>query len=229
MYELYIANKNYSSWSLRPWILMKMLAIPFVEKLTPFGDSLSALSDLSPTGKVPCLVSGNTVVWDSFSIVEFLAERHEGVWAADPELRAWSRSVSAEMHSGFMALRDLFTMNLGLRIRPNPYSAALKRDIDRIESIWTQGMARSGGPFLAGSRFTAVDAFFCPVAFRFMTYSPTIGPEARSYAERLRSLDCMEEWYQAALQETWRDEEHEAEARAAGKWLEDLRAEEVAL
>jgi len=224
MYELYIANKNYSSWSLRPWILMKTLAIPFVEKLTPFGDKLSAFAGQSPTGKVPCLVADGTVVWDSLSIIEFLAERHEGVWADDPELRAWSRSVSAEMHAGFMALRDLFTMNLGLRIQSNPYSAGLKRDVDRIETIWTEGLKRSGGPYLAGPCFSAVDAFFCPVAFRFMTYSPDVGEQARLYAERLRSLIHMEEWYRAALQETWRDEEHEAEARAAGKWLEDLRA-----
>ena len=224
MYQLYIANKNYSSWSLRPWILMKALAIPFLERLTPFGARSSAFNDLSPTGKVPCLVSGDTVVWDSLSIAEFLAERHPGVWADDPDTRAWSRSVSAEMHSGFMALRDLFTMNLGLRIRPYPYSDALKRDIARIDAIWMDGMARYGGPFLAGSRFTAVDAFFCPVAFRFLTYAPEVGPQALSYAERLRSLAPMRAWYEAALQETWRDEAHEAEARAAGKWLEDLRA-----
>ncbi len=224
MYELYIANKNYSSWSLRPWILMKTLDIPFIEKLTPFGGKSSAFGGQSPTGKVPCLVSGSTVVWDSLSIIEFLAERHQGVWAQDPELRAWSRSVSAEMHAGFMALRDLLTMNLGLRIQLHPYSAGLKRDVDRIEAIWTEGLERFGGPYLAGSRFTAVDAFFCPVAFRFMTYSPEVGPQARLYAERLCSLTHMGEWYRAALQETWRDEVHEAEARAAGKWVEDLRA-----
>ncbi len=224
MYELYIANKNYSSWSLRPWILMKTVGIPFVEKLIPFGSKATPFSDFSPTGKVPCLVSGDTVVWDSLAIVEFLAEQHPGVWAADPQVRAWSRSASAEMHSGFFALRDLFTMNVGLRIQPKPYSEGLKRDLARIEAIWFEGLARSGGPFLAGAHFTAVDAFYCPVAFRFMTYTPDLGPEARSYAERLCSLPYMQEWYRAALKETWRDEGHDAEARAAGKWLADLRA-----
>lgn len=204
---------------------MKTLEIPFSERLTPFGVQLETHRSLSPTGKVPCLIFGSTVVWESLAIVEFLAERHPGVWAVDETLRAWSRSVAAEMHSGFSALRDLFTMNLGVRIQPKPYSEKLKADVARIEAIWNEGLSMSGGPFLAGEQFTAVDAFFCPVAFRFMTYSPDLGSPARMYAERLRSLSHMDEWYQAAIKEIWRDEPHEAEARAAGELLTDLRAE----
>src|SRR5690349_9794152 len=117
MYTLYIANKNYSSWSLRPWLLMRQLGIPFEERLVPFGHGAGGFRTFSPTGKVPCLVDGDTVVWDSLSIVEYLADRHPGVWPAEPKARAWARSAAAEMHSGFAALRERCTMNLGIRVR----------------------------------------------------------------------------------------------------------------
>ena len=116
MYQLYIANKNYSSWSLRPWVLMKTLDIPFAEQLVPFADGTSGASRdrfraFSPTGKVPCMVDGATAVWESLGIVEYLAERHPGVWPLDPDARTWARCASAEMHAGFTALRSLCTMN----------------------------------------------------------------------------------------------------------------------
>lgn len=203
---------------------MRVLGIPFAEKLVPFGGGTEGFRSFSPNSKVPCLVDEGTVVWDSLAIVEYLAERHRGVWTEDAELRAWSRLVSAEMHSGFGALRNAFTMNLGLRIRPRSIQEHLQRDLSRIDEIWGEGLSRSGGEFLAGPLFTAVDAFFCPVvAFRFMTYDPPLSELSAAYAEWLRRLPQMREWYEAAIAETWRDDEHEEEARTAGDWLQDLR------
>lgn len=226
MYELIIANKNYSSWSLRPWVLMRTLGIPFAETLVPFpgGDSLATYKPLSPNGRVPCLVDGGLRVWDSLAIVEYLAERHAGVWPADAAARAWSRSAAAEMHSSFGTLRDICTMNCGLRIRLHERPAALLRDVARIGEIWTEGLDRFGGPFLAGTAFTAVDAFYAPVAFRAQTYGLAFGGAGDAYAARLRDLPAMREWYAAALAEPWREEGHEAEARTVGDWTADERA-----
>ena len=222
MYDLYIANKNYSSWSLRPWALMRELAIPFREKIVPFGNG--AFQAFSPTGKVPCLVDGAITVWDSLSITEYVGERHAGVWPADPAPRAWARSAAAEMHSGFSALRNRCGMNCGIRVKLHGVDVALGRDLARLEALWADGFARFGGPFLTGSRFCAADAFFAPVAFRIQSYDPPFGPDARRYVATLLGLPSMKAWYAAGLAETWRDEEHEAEARASGEWTQDLRA-----
>ena len=227
MYELYIANKNYSSWSLRPWVLLRALDIPFDEKLVPFtggaGENWDAFRAFSPTGKVPCLRDGDSVVWDSLAIAEYLAERHPGVWPADPQARAWARCAAAEMHSGYAALRSVCTMNCGVRVRVEAPNAALRRDIARIEELWREGLARFGGPFLAGRDFSAVDAFYAPVAFRIQSYGLQLAADAMAYAQRLLDLPAMREWYDAALAEAWRDPEHEDEARRAGTWLQDLR------
>ena len=187
MYDLYIGNKNYSSWSLRPWVLMRELNIPFREVLVPFGGAQNpdAFRAFSPTGKVPCLVDGTTTVWDSLAITEYLAERHAGVWPDDAVARAWARCAAAEMHSGFQALRNTCGMNCGLRIRLHAIDAALERDLQRIEQLWAEGLARFGGPFLTGARFCAADAFFAPVAFRIQTYDPPLGAGSRRYAAQL--------------------------------------------
>jgi glutathione S-transferase len=226
MYDLFIGNKNYSSWSLRPWVLLRELNIPFRENLVPFGGAQNphAFRDFSPTGKVPCLVDGAVTVWDSLAITEYLGERHAGVWPAELVARAWARSASAEMHSGFFGLRNACAMSCGLRITLRSVDAALSRDLARLEELWADGLNRFGGPFLTGQRFCAVDAFFAPVAFRIQTYEPPLGAGARRYASQLLALPSMKDWYAAALQETWREEEHEAEMRAAGDWREDLRA-----
>jgi len=226
MLDLYIGNKNYSSWSLRPWVLMRELGIPFREILVPFGGAANpdAFRAFSPTGKVPCLVDGTTTVWDSLAITEYVGERHAGVWPAEALARAWARSAAAEMHSGFQALRNACGMNCGLRITLHEVSDALRRDLARLESLWGEGLARFGGPFLTGTRFCAADAFFAPVAFRIQTYEPPLGAEARRYAAQLLALPAMQSWYAAALAETWRDAEHEDEVRAVGTWRADLRA-----
>ena len=180
MYVLYIANKNYSSWSLRPWVLMRELGIEFKEELRPFnpGSNWTAFRTFSPSGKVPCLVDGEHVVWDSLSIVEYLAERHPSVWPQDPGVRAWARSAAAEMHSAFGALRERCSMSCGIRVRLNDIPAALTRDIERMDELWTQGLDRFGGPFLTGQAFAAVDAFFAPIAFRAQTYGLKFKPRA---------------------------------------------------
>src|ERR1019366_3006427 len=123
MYELYIANKNYSSWSLRPWVLLRELNIPFVEHLVPFGDASgwNAYRKISPSGKVPCLIDGQTVVWDSLGIAEYLAERHDTVWPTNGQARAWARCAAAEMHSGFNELRNRCSMSCGVRLRLNEF------------------------------------------------------------------------------------------------------------
>jgi glutathione S-transferase len=226
MYQLYIGNKNYSSWSLRPWALMRELNIRFVEQLVPFADgsSFDKFRKFSPNGKVPCLVDEDTVVWDSLGITEYLAERHSEIWPADRAARAWARCATAEMHSGFNALRQYCTMNCGLRIRLHLYPDELARDVRRIAELWHEGFDRFGGPYLAGQSFSAVDAFFAPIAMRVQTYGLELPTRAAEYAKRLRELRSMREWYDAALAETWREPGHEDEARAAGTWLEDLRA-----
>ena len=227
MYDLYIANKNYSSWSLRPWVLMRELEIEFKERLIPFG--LAAQWDdfrkISPGGKVPCLVDGPTVVWDSLAIVEYLAERHSAVWPADSKARAWARSAAAEMHSGFGELRNRCSMSCGLRIRLKEFPAALERDIDRLAALWKDGLHRFGGPFLSGKSFSAVDAFFAPVAFRIQTYAVALDSAAAAYAQRLLHLESMRDWYAGALKETFRDQPHEEEVAHMGTVLEDLRAQ----
>ena len=225
MYTLYIANKNYSSWSLRPWVLMREASIPFAEKLVPFPSdgAHGKFREFSPTGRVPCLVDGGTTVWDSLAITEFLAERVPSVWPGDGAARAWARCAAAEMHSGFSELRNACGMNCGVRIRIAAFSPAVLADWERIDELWCDGLGRFGGPYLAGHRFTAADAFFAPVAFRIQTYSPALSARAAAYAKTLLELDSMQTWYKAALAEPWRDEPHEQEARSVGVWLADLR------
>ena len=226
MYDLYIANKNYSSWSLRPWALMRELDIGFREHLVPFGQepTWQSYRKISPTGKVPCLVDGDTVVWDSLAIAEYLAERHDVVWPKDKVARAWARSAAAEMHSGFGELRNRCSMSCGVRVRLNEYPAALERDTARLGALWNDGLNRFGGPFLAGKAFTAVDAFFAPVAFRIQSYGLTLDPAAVAYADRLLGTRALREWYAAALKETLRDQPHDEEISQMGRVVEDLRA-----
>jgi glutathione S-transferase len=226
MYTLHIANKNYSSWSLRPWLVLRELQIPFAEHLVPFHrqDDWTAFRKLSPNGKVPCLVDGSTTVWESLAIVEYLAERHAGVWPAAPEARSWARSAAAEMHAGFGELRNRCSMSCGIRVQLHALTAALAADLDRLSRLWNDGLGRFGGPFLAGAQFSAVDAFFAPVAFRIQTYGLALDAHSQAYVSRLLQLQSLRSWYQAALAETFRDAPHEAEISQFGKVIQDLRA-----
>lgn len=225
MLELYIANKNYSSWSLRPWLLMKELSIPFAEQLVPFedGSSREKFRQFSPNGLVPCLHDDKTVTWESLAIVEYLAESNTQVWPSSKAARAWARSATAEMHAGFAALRNECSMNCGLRIEMHTISPALQQNLDRLDELFTEGLNRFGGAFLAGDAFTAVDAFYAPVAFRMQTYNLLLGETAMAYMQRLLKLDSMRNWYAAALEEPWRDIGHDDETLAAGRLIHDLR------
>lgn len=225
MYTLHIANKNYSSWSLRPWVLMKELNIPFHEVLHPFGmkDDWDEYKKVNPVALVPCLVDENLPVWDSLAIIEFLAEKHMNVWPTDPLARTWSRCVTAEMHSGFSELRTMCSMSCGVRIQLNEMTPNLLKEIARIEAIWQEGLARFGGPFLAGSAFSAVDAFYAPIAFRFQTYAITLGDEASEYMQRLLQVPSMQLWYEQALSETYRDEPHDLAIAPFGTVISDYR------
>jgi glutathione S-transferase len=226
VYELVIANKNYSSWSMRPWVLMRALQIGFAERLLLFHANTGPgdFRNFSPSGRVPCLIDGALKVWDSLAIAEYLAERHADVWPRDPAARAWARSASAEMHSGFQALRNECSMSVGLRVRLHRISDPVQADLSRLAELWTTGLDVHGGPWLSGDRFTAVDAFFAPVATRVQTYGLMLPQRAAGYAQRLLDFAPVKQWVNAGIAEPWRDAAHEAEVLAQGEILQDLRA-----
>ena len=223
---LYIANKNYSSWSLRPWLLMRMLDIPFTEELRPLieGGCWDEYREFSPNGRVPCLHDDGRVIWESLAITEYLAEQFPAVWPQDDVARAWARCAASEMHAGFFALRNECPMCCGVRVQRHAISPALQHDIDRADELWNEGLDRFGGPYLAGSAFCAADAFFAPVAFRIQTYGLPMSQPAMAYVQRLLGLDAMRDWYAAALEEPWRELSHDQEIEAAGVVSADLRA-----
>jgi glutathione S-transferase len=223
-YTLITANRNYSSWSLRPWLLMKGLRIPFVDRLEPFTkpDNYDDFRAFSPTGQVPVLLHEGRTIYDSLGIALYLADRHDAVWPADPDARAWVQCATAEMHSGFAALRNDCTMNVGVRVKPKPMSAALTTNVARIRELWEDGLSRFGGPFLAGADFSAVDAFFAPVAWRVRTYGLDVG-KAQAWVDHIIAHPAMQQWEAEALAESWREVGHEAELRACGEVIEDYR------
>lgn len=226
MYELFIGNKNYSSWSMRPWVLLRQLGIGFTEQLRPFhlNKGEGDFRRFSPSGKVPLLVYGDYRVWDSLAIAEFLAERHPGVWPAQSDARAFARCAAAEMHSGFGTLRNECSMSVGVRVRLHTISDGLRVDLARLDELWAQGIDRFGGPFIAGPRFTAADAFFAPVATRIQTYGLPVTERAARYANLLLQQTAVADWIAGGVAETFRDMPHEKEILAAGELLKDLRA-----
>lgn len=225
MRELYIANKNYSSWSLRPWVLMHQLNIPFIEQLVPFSQqgNFEKFRTFSPSGKVPCLVQKDIVVWDSLAIAEYLYETYPAVWPKDAKARAFARCAAAEMHSGFSTLRNTCGMSCGHRVKLHQLTPALLLDIDRLSELFEQGIRHFGGPFLAGKAFCAADAFFAPVAFRMQSYGLPFSKVATSYLQHLLALPAMQDWYKQALAEPWVDQAHDDEIAAAGQIIADQR------
>ena len=224
MYQLYIANKNYSSWSLRPWVLMKEHNIAFQERIVPFAaNNYDAFKQFAPNAKVPCLHDESVRIWDSMSICEYLAERHSGLWPSDSKARAWARSAAAEMHSGFPVLREVCTMNVGVRMRLREIPQALQQELVRIDELWREGLECFSGPFLSGSEFTIVDAFFAPVAFRWQTFALPLSDASVAYCERILALNSLREWEREAIEETWREEAHEAELSAYADCVVDYR------
>ena len=205
---LVIGNKNYSSWSMRPWVALRAAGIAFDEVFIPLytGDAdKQRILDFHASGKVPVLVDGDVTVWDSLAIIEYAAERfpEAGLWPQDRASRAHARSISAEMHSGFAALRNECGMNLHRPVGAIALSAEAHADIARIQQIWTDCRKRYGkpGPFLFGA-FGGADAMFAPVVHRFRTYAIEVEPELRDYMEAMMSLPAFQEWTGAALAET---------------------------
>lgn len=225
-YTLITANRNYSSWSLRPWLLMTVLGISFTDQIAPFTkpNNFDDFRAFSPTGQVPALIDGDRTVWDSLGIALYLADRHAGIWPTEEAARAWAQCAVTEMHGGFSALRNECTMNVGVRVKPKPMSAALQRDVTRLTELWAQGLDSFGGPFLAGEQFTAVDAFFAPVAYRVRTYGLDVGHAGAEWVQRMLTLPAMLAWENDALKESWREEGHEAELAACGEIIADYRS-----
>ncbi len=202
---LIIGNRNYSSWSLRPWLAMKQLGIAFQEVRIPlYGPGYKEeLLRYNPAGKVPCLIDGATRVWDSLAILEYLAESHRELWPAAPAARAVARTISAEMHSGFAALRQNMPMNVRKRFPGKGHTTEALADVARVKAIWSDCRARFNGtgPFLFG-RFSAADAMYAPVVLRFRTYEVALPADCRAYAEAMLALSAMVEWIDAAGRET---------------------------
>jgi len=204
--KLIIGNKNYSSWSFRPWVAMKVAGIPFAEELIPLYEpgSRERVLQYSPAGKVPILLDGDSAVWESVAILEHLAERFPkaGLWPAEAPMRGHARSVAAEMHAGFQALRRACPMNMWLPPKQRPQSEDVIENVHRINSIWRDCLARYGGPFLFGP-FGAADAMYAPIVSRFHSYGILVSPKCHGYMDAVMALPAWREWYDAALKEKW--------------------------
>ena len=224
-YTLITANRNYSSWSLRPWLLMKALGIEFEDRTEEFlgVGNYDEFRKFSPTGQVPCLIDDGVTIWDSLGITLYLADRHGGIWPTDPAARAWAMCAVTEMHGGFSALRNDCTMNVGVRVTPNEMRPALVRDVARVAELWAEGLSRFGGPFLAGPEFSAVDAFYAPVAYRARTYALDVGVRGKAWVGMMLALPAMQQWEAEALAESWREKGHEDELAACGRITADYR------
>jgi glutathione S-transferase len=208
MLKLVIGNKNYSSWSMRPWLALRANNIPFEEIFVPlYTDKADKdrLLGFNPAGKVPALIDGDVTVWDSLSVIEYLAEKfpQAALWPEDHAARAHARSISAEMHSGFMALRNECGMNLHRPIRAVAMSDDANANVARIQAIWAECHQRYGkaGPFLFGA-FSGADAMFAPVVHRFRSYAIEVKGDARHYVEAMNALPAFQQWTREALAET---------------------------
>jgi glutathione S-transferase len=206
--KLIIGNKNYSSWSLRPWIAMKVAGIAFEEEVISLSatDFKTRLSKVSGTGKVPALVDGDVHVWESLAILEYLAEKYPRarLWPPDPAPRALARAIAAEMHAGFSPLRRHLPMNMWRPVMPRQLTPEVEANVRRIEEIWIDCRTRygTGGPFLFGP-FGAADAMYAPVVARFHTYAVEVAEAARAYMDAVIALPAWGEWRAAALAEPW--------------------------
>jgi glutathione S-transferase len=208
--KLILGNKNYSSWSLRPWIAMKALGIPFEDIVIPFGDPIgnpefkAKVRQYSPVEKLPVLVDGDIHVWETLAIMEYLAEKFPaaGFWPKDARARTEARVLSSEMHAGFAVLRGACPMNLRRPVRTRVLSAEAQADVMRLDTMWRDCRARYGGPFLFGA-FCAADAMYAPMATRIHTYKIEMGADSLGYVEAVMALPAFAEWKRAALEESW--------------------------
>ncbi len=206
--KLILGNKNYSSWSLRPWIAMRHAGIAFEEEVIPLYEpgSTERILAYSPAGKVPILIDGDMTIWESLAILDHIAERFPKaqLWPSDPKARAHARAVSAEMHAGFGALRRHCPMNMRRVNKRLELTVEVDANVQRIESIWTDCRARfgEGGPFLFG-RFSAADAMYAPVVSRFASYAIGVGAACEAYMAAMMALPAWREWHAAGIAEPW--------------------------
>jgi glutathione S-transferase len=212
--KLVIANKAYSSWSLRPWILMTHFNIPFEEVVIPLAhaDTREKLSAYSPSGKAPALVDGDVAIWESLAIIEYLAEKYprKPIWPQTRPARAHARALAAEMHAGFQPLRVHLPTNFRRAVRPRELTPEAANDVARIEAAWAAARHRfgRGGPFLFGG-FCAADAMFAPVVNRLHIYAVDVAPPTRAYMDAIIALPAWQQWEKGAFAEEWRIERFE--------------------
>ena len=214
--HLVIVNKLYSSWSMRPWLVMKANAIPFEETVIPIrqADTKARIKAYSPTGLVPVLIDGDAVVWESVAIISHLADRfpEKPIWpAASMAARAHAKSISLEMHAGFRTLRQSCSMNLGKRFEPPQINDDLRADLTRLEFLWRDTQQRFGGEggYLFGA-FSAADAMYAPVVTRLDTYQLPVAEDTRTYMDKILNNNAFTEWKQQALAEPWSIADYEA-------------------
>lgn len=210
--KLIIGNKKYSSWSLRPWLAMTVAGIAFEEQVIPFESDAfrREVGGLSGTGKVPVLIDGDIVIWESLAILEYLAEKFPaaGLWPRDVAARAHARVVANEMHAGFQALRNHLPMNVARRVNKRDLPPPVVANVRRIETLWADcrarfgGAAKQAGPFLFGA-FCAADAMYAPVVSRLHTYAVDIAPPARAYMNAVMALPAFAQWTAAGIKEPW--------------------------
>jgi len=206
---LYIGTKRYSSWSLRGWLAVRLAGLDVAEEVIPLGSpaGTARIREVSPSGRVPCLAHRGALVWESIAIAEYCAELHPGLWPAETRARAHARSIAAEMHAGFRALREAMWMNLGedfaARARGRGRTPECLADIARIEALWADTRARfgEGGPYLFGAGFTLADAMYAPVVTRFLTWAPPLAEESRAYVAAIRAHPLVARWYDEAAAE----------------------------
>jgi glutathione S-transferase len=205
-FRLILGNKNYSSWSFRPWLALKVAGIPFEETVLPIyiPGAREKILEFSPSGKVPVLIDGEVRVWESLAIVEYAAEKFPaaGLWPPERAVRAHARAVANEMHGGFLPLRRACPMNMRRPPGAITLSADVLANVARIDEIWTDCRARYRGPFLFGA-FGAADAMFAPVVSRLHTYAVAVGPVAGAYMDAVMALPAWAEWQAAAIEERW--------------------------
>jgi glutathione S-transferase len=205
--KLITGDKNYSSWSMRPWVLMRHAGLAFEDVLIELKqpDTTQRIREYSPSGRVPCLVlDDGESVWESLAIFETLAERYpdKGFWPADAKARAHARAVASEMHGGFSALRNAMPMDIRLRAPGKGATPESLADVARIDALWSDCLKRYGGPFLFGEQFGIADAMYAPVAMRFTSYAPALSEAAQAYVERVKAVPAVREWIEAAKRET---------------------------
>lgn len=213
MLKIVIGNKKYSSWSLRPWVALKHTGAPFEEEVIGLDqpDTDGNIRRFSPSGKVPALLDGKLTVWDSLAICEYLNEKFPAakLWPEDPAQRALARSVSAEMHSGFQSLRNECGMKILEQFPAKELSPATRADVDRIVSLWSDCLAKSGGPFLFGARPCIADAMYAPVVSRLRTYAIAVSGAPRAYCETMWRWEPLQAWVEGARSETLRAKRYE--------------------